>query len=118
MAVLALTAGCDRALVVKTPLGPSENFSKDDAVFVDGTAAGHVKKVVAEGDKRVAVLTITEDSAKQKMWDGVVRIIDDRNSHLLKTKGSVPSCPHRFVDAAAGTPILISFPLSQPAILP
>ncbi len=38
----------------------------------------------------------------------VPKVDSDRNSHLLKTKGSVPSCPHRFVDAAAGTPILIT----------
>lgn len=101
LSVLALTIGCDRALVVKTPLGPSENFSKDDAVFVDGTVAGHLKRVGAEGSERIAVLAITEDSARQKMRTGVVRVLDDgkislrtdsveSQSPLLSTGAMIP----------------------------
>lgn len=91
--ILTLFVGCDqRALVLKTPLGPNENFSKDDAVFVDGTTAGHLKNVAAEGDKRVAVLAITEDSAKHKMRAGVVRILDE-GKISLRTDGVEAQSP-------------------------
>jgi hypothetical protein len=89
--VLVVTSGCDRALVVKTPLGPAETVAKEDAVFVDGNPAGHVRKVVAEGETRFAVLAITDDSAKQKMRAGVVRVIETGKINLQTDSVSAES---------------------------
>ncbi|MCI0541950.1 MAG: hypothetical protein L0Z50_42685 [Verrucomicrobiales bacterium] len=73
-----LLTGCNQALVLKAPLEPDEKVSKNDVVFVDGTAAGHVKKVVVEGGQRTAFLAITGDSVvKQKMRVGVARVRED-----------------------------------------
>ena len=85
--VLAVTTGCDRALVLKTPLESSETVAKGDTVLVDGLAAGLVKNVVTEGGQRLAVLTINDEAgARQKMRAGVVRVIQD--GHIdLRTDG-------------------------------
>lgn len=87
MVILAVTTGCDRALVLKTPLEPGEKVAKGDAVLVDGVAAGRVKSVVADGGQRVAVLAVTDEAgARQKMRAGVVRVI--QNGQIdLRTDG-------------------------------
>ncbi|MDX1952184.1 MAG: hypothetical protein SFY81_08355 [Verrucomicrobiota bacterium] len=77
---------------MRTPLDSLETFSKNDAVLVDGTLAGHVKKVTVEGDKRIAVLAITEDFAKQKMRAGVVRV-PGKGKISLRTDGVESQSP-------------------------
>jgi len=73
---VAITTGCNRALVLKTPLEPGEKVASGDTVFVDGVAAGHVRNVVTEGGQRLAVLAIKDEAgARQKMRAGVVRLI-------------------------------------------
>ena len=101
--ILGVVSGCNRALVLKTPLETDEKIAKDDIVFVDGKAAGHVKKVVDEGGQRMAVLAITDQSvAKEKMRVGVVRVLEngrlslrtdetDAQSPLLTSGAIVPA---------------------------
>lgn len=92
--VLAATTGCDRALVLKTPLEPGEKVAKGDAVLVDGVAAGHVKSVVAEGRQRIAVLAVTDEAgARQKMRAGVVRVIQDGQVDLRTDGVTTDSAP-------------------------
>jgi hypothetical protein len=70
-----MMAGCNRGLVLKTPLEPDEKVAKDDIVFVDGNPAGHVNKVVVEGQQRIAFFAINDESvAKEKMRVGVIRV--------------------------------------------
>jgi hypothetical protein len=83
LVVLLGTAGCKRALVLKTPLEPSEKVSQNDTVLVDGKDAGHVEKVTDEGGQRMALLVIEDQTvATQKMRVGVVRVLDDGKMSL------------------------------------
>jgi len=91
---LAVTTGCNRALVLKTPLEPSEKVAKGDTVLVDGVAAGQVKSVVADGGQRVAVLAVTDEAgARQKMRAGVVRVIQDGQIDLRTDGVATDSAP-------------------------
>lgn len=101
--VLVVTSGCDRALVVKTPLGPAETVAKEDAVFVDGNPAGHVRKVVAEGEMRFAVLAITDESSKHKIRVGVMRMMDERRIDL-RTDGVTDQSP--LLTSGAAIPVV------------
>ncbi len=81
--VLLLMTGCNRGLVLKTPLEPDEKIAKDDIVFVDGKAAGHVKQIVEDGGQRMAVLAITDQTVvKEKIRVGVVRVLEDGRMSL------------------------------------
>lgn len=94
MVVLTVTTGCDRALVLKTPLEPGEKVAKGDAVLVDGVAAGRVKSVVADGGQRVAVLAVTDEvGARQKMRAGVVRVIQNGQIDLRTDGVATDSAP-------------------------
>lgn len=74
--VLLLT-GCNRALELKTPLEPDEKVAKGDVVFVDGSPAGHVNQIVVEGQQRMALFAINDETvAKEKMRVGVIRILE------------------------------------------
>jgi hypothetical protein len=75
--VLLLT-GCNRALVLKTPLEPDEKVAKGYVVYVDGSPAGHVKQIVVEGQQRIALFVINDEPVtKEKMRAGVVRVLED-----------------------------------------
>jgi len=94
LTVLAVTTGCERALVLKTPLEPDEKISKDDAVLVDGKAAGRVKAVVTESGQRIAVLAITDESlAKAKMRAGVLRVREAGSISLRTDTVDTQSAP-------------------------
>jgi len=91
--LLVVTVGCNRALVLKTPLEPDEKTAKNDIVFVDGKAAGHVKKVVDEDGQRIAVLAITDQTVvKEKIRVGVVRMLEDGRMSL-RTDETDPKSP-------------------------
>lgn len=73
-----LLTGCNRALVLKTPLEPDEKVAKGDVVYVDGNPAGHVKQIVVEGQQRIALFAINDEPVtKEKMRAGVVRVLED-----------------------------------------
>ena len=94
LTALAVTTGCDRALVLKTPLEPDEKISKDDAVMVDGSVVGRVKSVVTENGQRIAVFTITDESvARLRMRAGVLRVRESRNISLWTDAVDAQSAP-------------------------
>ena len=94
LTVLAVTTGCERALVLKTPLEPDEKISKDDAVLVDGNAAGRVKAVVTENGQRIAVFAITDESlVKAKMRTGVLRVREAGSISLRTDAVDTQSAP-------------------------
>lgn len=69
--------GCNRALVLKTPLESDERISKGDIVLVDGNFAGAVKRVAVDAGNRVAEFAITDEAAKAKLRIGTVRLRED-----------------------------------------
>lgn len=91
---LGATTGCERAYVLKTPLETDEIVSKDDVAFVDGTVAGHVKKLITQNSQRVAELAVTGGSAaKGKMRTGVVRVREGKRVSLRTDEVDVQAPP-------------------------
>jgi hypothetical protein len=83
-----LFTGCNRALVLKTPLEPDEKVTKGDVVFVDGNPAGHVNQIVVEGQQPMALFAINDETvAKEKMRVGVIRVLED-GKISLRTGGA------------------------------
>ena len=90
--VLLLT-GCNRALVLKTPLESDEKVTKGDVVFIDGNPSGHVNQIVVEGQQRVALIAINDETvAKEKMRVGVIRVLED-GKISLRTGGADARSP-------------------------
>jgi hypothetical protein len=88
-----LFTGCNRTLVLKTPLEPDEKVIKGDVVFVDGNPAGHVNQIVVEGQQRMALFAINDETvAKEKMRVGVIRVLED-GKISLRTGGADARSP-------------------------
>jgi hypothetical protein len=86
LAVLAVTGGCDRALVLKTKLGDDEQIATKAPVLVDGVEVGYVKELMVEAGKRIAVLAVTDKRiAQERIKVGVVRVTDDGGRIVLRT---------------------------------
>jgi hypothetical protein len=88
-----LLTGCNRALVLRTPLEPDEKVAKGDVVYVDGNPVGHVKQIVVEGQQRIALFAINDEPVtKEKMRAGVVRVLED-GKVSLRTGGTDARSP-------------------------
>jgi hypothetical protein len=74
---MALLTGCDRALLLKTPLESDEKIAKGDIVLLDGAPAGAVTRVATTDGQRTADLVITDEGMKSKLRVGIVRLRED-----------------------------------------
>jgi len=96
MAPMMLLTSCNKPLRLQVVLGPQESIEKGTPVFVDDMKAGSVVSVGTEAGDRVANIEIDEDSARERLRVGAVRL---KENGLIRIRtdaveADAPLLPH------------------------